>query len=130
MNRKVEFSGWQALERIPENCGCGGRATVCRGSTNPPYFWVECEDCHVSTMAAMKLTEAEAIAVWNTAMGAKDINVPDKYEYHINHTDCIWYWNGKGKCPSTCSQYRDGWNDAMNYVYKDGKGYSPYRRSE
>lgn len=69
MNRKVELSGWQALERIPENCGCGGRATVCRGSTNPPYFWVECEDCHVSTMAAMKLTEAEAIAVWNRAVG-------------------------------------------------------------
>ena len=70
------------------------------------------------------------VSVFSSEPIAKDINVPDKYEYHIDHTDCIWYWNGKGKCPSTCSQYRDGWNDAMNYVYKDGEGYNPYRRSE
>ncbi len=51
----------------------------------------------------------------------------DKYEYHIDHTDCIWYGNDSG-CPVTCSQYRDGWNDAMEYIYENGKGYQPYRR--
>lgn len=51
----------------------------------------------------------------------------NKYEYKYDHTDCLWY--GSGNCPSTCSQYRDGWNDAMDYIFKDGKGYQPYRRS-
>ena len=51
----------------------------------------------------------------------------DKFEYHYDHTDCIWY-DGKGRGPSTCSQYRDGWNDAMMYIFKDGSGYRPYRR--
>ena len=51
------------------------------------------------------------------------------YEYHYDHTDCIWYRvGGKVKCPVTCSQYRDGWNDAMNYIFKNGEGYKPYRR--
>ena len=48
------------------------------------------------------------------------------YEKHIDHTDCIWYGNDSG-CPVTCSQYRDGWNDAMDYIFKNGKGYQPYR---
>ncbi len=55
--------------------------------------------------------------------------ISDKYEYHIDHTDCIWYGNDSG-CPVTCSQYRDGWNDAMDYIFKGGKGYQPYRREE
>ena len=50
----------------------------------------------------------------------------DKYEYHTDHTDCIWYGNDSG-CPVTCSQYRDGWNDAMDYIFKNGNGYQPYR---
>lgn len=54
-------------------------------------------------------------------------SISDKYEYHIDHTDCIWYGSDSG-CPATCSQYRDGWNDAMDYIFKDGKGYQPYRR--
>lgn len=49
------------------------------------------------------------------------------YEYHTDHTDCIWYGSNRG-CPVTCSQYRDGWNDAMDYIYKGGKGYQPYTR--
>lgn len=54
---------------------------------------------------------------------------PSKYEYHTDHTDCPWYISGEeSKCPVTCSQYRDGWNDAMNYIYKGGNGYSPYKR--
>jgi len=57
------------------------------------------------------------------------IPVSEKYEHHIDHTDCIWYGNDSG-CPVTCSQYRDGWNDAMNYIFKNGDGYRPYRRNE
>ena len=49
-----------------------------------------------------------------------------RYEKHIDHTDCIWYGSDSG-CPVTCSQYRDGWNDAMDYIFKNGKGYQPYR---
>lgn len=53
----------------------------------------------------------------------------NKYEYKYDHTDCIWYHDGRGRCPVTCSQYRDGWNDAMNYIFKNGPGYRPYKRS-
>jgi len=56
----------------------------------------------------------------------KWILVSKKYEHHIDHTCCIWYENDSG-CPVTCSQYRDGWNDAMDYIFMDGKGYRPYR---
>ena len=51
-----------------------------------------------------------------------------QYEKHIDHTDCIWYGSDSG-CPVTCSQYRDGWNDAMDYIFKNGKGYQPYRHN-
>lgn len=55
----------------------------------------------------------------------------DKYEYHYDHTDCIWFRpEAHNRCPSTCAQYRDGWNDAMNYIFRDGKGYRPYRRDK
>lgn len=55
----------------------------------------------------------------------------DKYEYHYDHTDCIWYRSeARNRCPSTCAQYRDGWNDAMNYVFRDGDGYRPFRRDK
>ena len=54
-----------------------------------------------------------------------------KYEYHYDHTDCIWFRpEARNRCPSTCAQYRDGWNDAMNYIFRDGKGYRPYRRDQ
>lgn len=54
-----------------------------------------------------------------------------KYEYHYDHTDCIWYRpEARNRCPATCAQYRDGWNDAMNYIFRDGKGYRPYRRGK
>ncbi len=51
-----------------------------------------------------------------------------KYQYKHDHTDCIWYRDSRSKCPVTCSQYRDGWNDAMDFVFKNGTGYSPYER--
>lgn len=55
----------------------------------------------------------------------------NKYEYHYDHTDCIWFRpEARNRCPSTCAQYRDGWNDAMNYIFRDGKGYRPYRRDK
>ena len=55
----------------------------------------------------------------------------DRYEYHYDHTDCIWYRpEARNRCPSTCAQYRDGWNDAMQYIFRDGKGYRPYRRGQ
>ena len=54
-----------------------------------------------------------------------------KYEYHYDHTDCIWYRpEARNRCPVTCAQYRDGWNDAMNYIFRDGKGYRPFRRDK
>ena len=63
------------------------------------------------------------------AQDVTDTNVGNKYEYHYDHTDCIWYRpEARNRCPSTCAQYRDGWNDAMNYIFRDGKGYRPYRR--
>lgn len=63
----------------------------------------------------------------------KPSSQPDlgKYEYHYDHTDCIWYRpEARNRCPVTCAQYRDGWNDAMNYIFRDGKGYRPYRRGK
>lgn len=58
-------------------------------------------------------------------------DLSDRYEYHYDHTDCIWYRpEAKNRCPVTCAQYRDGWNDAMNYIFRDGKGYRPYRRND
>ena len=57
--------------------------------------------------------------------------IQDKYEYHYDHTDCIWYRpEARNRCPSTCAQYRDGWNDAMNYIFRDGEGYRPFRRDK
>lgn len=55
----------------------------------------------------------------------------EKYEYHYDHTDCIYYSSKeRHTCPSTCAQYRDGWNDAMQYIFRGGDGYRPYRRDE
>ena len=62
--------------------------------------------------------------------GMSSVNQEPKtgqYEKHTDHTDCIWYGSDSG-CPVTCSQYRDGWNDAMEYIFKGGKGYQLYRR--
>ena len=54
-----------------------------------------------------------------------------KYEYHYDHTDCIWYRpEARNRCPTTCAQYRDGWNDAMNYIFRDGEGYRPFIRDK
>jgi len=65
------------------------------------------------------------------ACGMEAAQPDSKYEYHYDHTDCIWYRpEARNRCPTTCAQYRDGWNDAMNYIFRDGKGYRPYRRDK
>jgi len=76
---------------------------------------------------------ANADAVYADALALLQEQEADKskYQYKYDHTDCIWYHSDEeSRCPSSCSQYRDGWNDAMDYIFKDGKGYQPYIRKE
>ena len=112
--------------------------------TNPVCGYENCDDCDLCYAQGTAGDQIEALEKVIKALsrseipnschdGDKDINVPntDKYEYHYDHTDCIWYRpEARNRCPSTCAQYRDGWNDAMNYIFRDGKGYRPYRRGE
>lgn len=84
--------------------------------------------------SGMKKRDADAVvpAIYEKIKSLPSAQ-PDasKYEYHYDHTDCIWYRpEARNRCPVTCAQYRDGWNDAMNYIFRDGKGYRPYRRGE
>ena len=66
----------------------------------------------------------------NVVVEPLKVQEPSKYEYHTDHTDCPWYISGEeSRCPVTCSQYRDGWNDAMNYIFRNGDGYRPYDRT-
>lgn len=74
------------------------------------------------------LSESRLIGALDVAIEA--LKVADKYDYRYDHTDCIWYRDSRSRCPVTCAQYRDGWNDAMQYIFCDGKGYSPYVREE
>lgn len=74
------------------------------------------------------LSESKLIGALDVAIEA--LKVADKYDYRYDHTDCIWYRDSRSRCPVTCAQYRDGWNDAMQYIFCDGKGYSPYVREE
>ena len=69
-------------ELKPVRCGCGGEAKVDKQTTldgdgqKMPCWVVYCTNCLIVTDA--QFSEAEAITAWNKAMGAKDINVPDK----------------------------------------------------
>lgn len=74
------------------------------------------------------LSESKLIGALDVAIDA--LKVADKYDYRYDHTDCIWYRDSWSRCPVTCAQYRDGWNDAMQYIFCGGKGYSPYVREE
>ena len=97
---------------------------------------------HAEDKAQSEVTEEEVkeycrkrcLSIVDSALLKKYASAqPDlgKYEYHYDHTDCIWYRpEARNRCPVTCAQYRDGWNDAMNYIFRDGKGYRPYRRGE
>lgn len=84
----------------------------------------------IGTTAMEYWTHADADKMRNAVEALETQPSEDKYEYHYDHTDCIWYNEGKSRCPVTCSQYRDGWNDAMQYIFRDGKGYRPYRRGQ
>lgn len=67
------------MSKKPVNCGCGGEATVdcyLGGLDKNDLYYVYCPECNIQT--ANYLIEAEAIEAWNRAMGAKDINVPNK----------------------------------------------------
>ena len=64
------------LKPVPVRCGCGGEAEMFFPFTNNSVYMIECKKCGICTSAYE--TEAEAIQAWNTAMGAKDIDVPTK----------------------------------------------------
>ena len=77
-------------ELKPVRCGCGGEAyhDTTRGwipmREDAFVVWhrVICKNCGTQTKAFY--TEAEAIQAWNKAMGAKDINVPNKFATDTN----------------------------------------------
>ena len=84
----------------------------------------------VETVNPSILLDVDWVKRWVKALPPAQLD-QIKYEYHYDHTDCIWYRpEARNRCPVTCAQYRDGWNDAMNYIFRDGKGYRPYRRDE
>lgn len=64
----------EKLKPVP--CGCGGEAEVKLWAEPETPYVVMCHKCGIVTEDFP--TEAEAIEVWNRAMGAKDINVPNK----------------------------------------------------
>ena len=65
-----------------KQCGCGGEARLDKQETLDgdgmplPCFVVYCTNC--LTVTDTHFSEAEAVTAWNTAMGAKNINVPNK----------------------------------------------------
>ena len=69
-------------ELTPVRCGCGGEAVLetDHDTIQPvaPIDWkrVRCNKCNIRT--TWRRSEALAIEAWNRAMGAKDINVPNK----------------------------------------------------
>ena len=69
-------------EMKPVRCGCGGEPIVGHIEKTrclPKDRWyIGCPNCDICTK--IYDTEAEVITAWNTAMGAKDINVPAKKE--------------------------------------------------
>ena len=73
-------------------------------------------------------SEVQQIAIATLELLKEQEPDASKFQYKYGHTDCIWYRDSRSKCPVTCSQYRDGWNDAMVFVFKNGAGYSPYER--
>ena len=68
-------------ELKPCRCGCRGEARL-QGLNGGERWYVYCRNCH--TDSDIYDTEAEAVAAWNRAMGAKDINVPNKVVTDIN----------------------------------------------
>jgi hypothetical protein len=88
---------------------------------------IRCLSVHSSTNGSGLCTDKQHYEAKQIAIKALEQEPKTgQYEKHIDHTDCIWYGSDSG-CPVTCSQYRDGWNDAMDYIFKNGKGYQPYK---
>ena len=88
-------------ELKPVRCGCGGKVAVLVGEDEfhrwKLWYRVKCWECGIQTQ--QKRTKAEAITAWNTAMGAKDINVPAKSVeniYSVGDHDKIYVY---GFCP-------------------------------
>lgn len=75
-------------ELKPVRCGCGGEAKVVKHEyfECSPTYGVTCYKCGTATNQGFD-TEAEAIQAWNRAMGAKDINVPNKFATDTNVGD-------------------------------------------
>ena len=84
-----------------------------------------CDKCPMGDECTGTTNAAMAAAIELLKEQEPDVS---KYQYKIEHTDCIWYSDSESRCLVTCSQYRDGWNDAMDFIYKNGAGYSPYKR--
>ena len=63
-------------ELKPVRCGCGGEAVIYVTHWWGKCYVCECDEC--GTASRPCTTKAEAITAWNRAIGAKDINVPDK----------------------------------------------------
>lgn len=103
----------------------------CRNESDMPDMWYDGMSCALRCIYQLSSAQPKSYREGYQA-GFKDAQSDlGKYEYHYDHTDCIWYRpEAKNRCPVTCAQYRDGWNDAMNYIFRDGKGYRPYRRGE
>ena len=98
----------------------------CLGGSNADA----CEQCPYEDECAHAVGKSPSL-LRRDALSLLKAQEPDKskYEYHTDHTDCPWYISGEeSKCPVTCSQYCDGWNDAMNYIFRNGDGYRPYDR--
>ena len=57
------------------NCGCGGKSMLYISPITTRCL-LQCESCKIET--AFYDTEIEAVEAGNKAMGAKDINVPNK----------------------------------------------------
>lgn len=77
--------------QLPVRCGCGGEANIYTYEAR----WKKTEDGYQRSVGCLKCgiatqlydTEAEAVQAWNRAMGAKDINVPNKFATDTNVGD-------------------------------------------
>ena len=89
-------------------------------SSQPEQQWIPCSERLPEHTGAYLLTTTVAV---------------DKYVITSWYSTkggwiCDGYPEARNRCPSTCAQYRDGWNDAMNYIFRDGEGYRPYRKDQ
>ena len=87
-------------ELTPVRCGCGREAVIMPSLSG--RFAVGCKKCDICT--GLYNTEAEAIIAWNRAMGAKDINVPNKFAKDINVPNKGKWQRRKGSDCWECSE--------------------------